>query len=415
MRRSPFLALLLAACSADAEPSPESPKGTAAPVVVKVVEGEPGAGTNAVPTAQVSITGAAPVLGVAGGHVVVATDRGVYRASLTGDDKLQEMPLALSEGEVATVGKPVSVTPRGTEGFVLLTESSQLFHAQDQRIARSPLSTALEGKQVSIVDALGEGPSETLWLTTAQGVLVHRKGTLQPVSLPGADKAVAALGIDAEHGLLVGTQGLWEVDLGTGATASRGSAGVSGVRGAYRDDTGTLFLATDAGLLVRSATGELSRYTLAPAAAAPRAVRAVTAGVEGAYALVDDDLVGLAAGKTTVFARGVREALALALDANGDLWTATPSTLTRHRAGKPASFAVDVKPFMQAHCMSCHAGKGAPTRAFDQYDVAKTFAKEIALRLRAAGRPVMPPTSTEQLEPADYRAVLRWTQTGTPE
>jgi len=414
MRRSPLLALLMAACSASAEPATEMPKNQAE-ARVGVVEGEPGVGAPAVPTVQVPLTGANPVLGVAGGHVVVATDHGVYRASLTGDDKLKEMPLALSQGEQATLGIPLSVVLRGAEDFVVLTDGSQLFHAQDERIARSPLSLALADKQLSLVDALGEGPAETVWLTTAQGVLVHRKGALQSVLLPGADKALAAVGIDAEHGLLLGTQGVWEVDLGTGSALARGGVGASAVRGTSRDDTGALFLATDAGLVVRSAAGELLRYTLAAAGAPPRAVRAVTTGVEGAYALAGDELVELAAGKTRIVATGVRDAQALALDANGDLWTATASSLTRHRAGKPASFAVDVKPFMQAHCMTCHAGKGAPTRAFDQYDVAKTFAKEIALRLRAAGRPVMPPTSAEQLDPADYRAVLRWTQTGTPE
>jgi cytochrome c5 len=101
---------------------------------------------------------------------------------------------------------------------------------------------------------------------------------------------------------------------------------------------------------------------------------------------------------------------ALAIDANGDVWTATADKLTRFVTGSKVTFAADVKPFFSKHCTVCHGAgvDGAPKDDFLDFATAKERSATILKRLAGDGAPVMPPAKTEVLTPSDYAVVTRW-------
>lgn len=387
--------IVLIGCSTTTDP-PELTRFDGAPAVAPLAAGQP-----------VALTAAPTTLASIGGVVVIGTTEGVYRTTLTGA-AADPVRVIAEAGQAMTLGHVTAIAPRGTDGLLVAAQNG-LFHDMESALVVSPFTPLLEGERVDGLDITGRGADEALWVTTARGAFVRRSAGATTLSLSSAP-VKRAIGIDGSRALLF-ADGLYEIDVDAG-TVRRLGDDPGDVRGVARDD-GNLYVATRGGLLVRRADGEVALHTLASEGEAPRAIQAVAAGVGLVALVVGEDVVVRDAGGSRVVGRAELDANAIAIDANEDLWVASPRGLSRYATGKPVSFEQDVKPFMSQRCMPCHAaGGGAPTRAFDTFDVAQSFAPEIVRRLRADGRPVMPPSGG--LTATDYRAVVRWALTGTP-
>jgi mono/diheme cytochrome c family protein len=403
MRRfaSPIVvSLLAAACSSSADP--EIPR----------TDGAPATGTLA-PATSVSLGDAqALALGTVQGAAVVGTSKGVLRATLLGDNAVAPVPVVANAGEPNAIGAATGFARRGETGWFVVGDNG-LFLDAASALAPSPLTASLTGRKVRGLDVTGAGDGEALWFSSDDGAFVRRGSSLSTLAI-SSGKVEAAVGIDAHRALLFGGGTTWEADIDTGGLRRVG-VGLGAVHGFDHDVDGTVYVATDAGLLVRTPSGDLSVRTFAAPGAPARSVSSVSVGLDGLAAVVGTDVVVVGGSGSQVVGTASAGAK-LAFDANGDLWVAAEGKVSRLAAGKPVSFERDVKPFMTQRCQSCHASGagGAPIRAFDTYETSKAAAGEIVKRLRADARPVMPPPSRGKLTPADYRVVVRWALTGTP-
>ncbi|MGV3621869.1 MAG: hypothetical protein ACO1OB_13680, partial [Archangium sp.] len=107
---------------------------------------------------------------------------------------------------------------------------------------------------------------------------------------------------------------------------------------------------------------------------------------------------------------------AMTKDVVKDVWFVDGANVVRLStsvAQPPVSFAADVKPFMTAHCASCHkTGAGySPVIDLENYGTAKSHASLVVDRLQATAAP-MPPASTEVLTASQYDIVVRWVEGG---
>jgi mono/diheme cytochrome c family protein len=377
------------------------------------IDGAPSPGALAPSTSVSTGDAQAITLGTVQGVTVVGTSKGVLRATLLGDNTVAPVPVVASAGEPTAIGAATGFARRGDTGWFVVGENG-LFLDASSGLVPSPFSASLSGKKVQSLDVTGAGATEALWFSGADGAFVRRKNALVTLAV-SSGKVEAAVGIDDHRALLFGGGNAWEADVDTNAL-TRVATGVAPVRGFDRESDGTVYVATDAGLLVRAPKGDLRVRTFSAQGQPPRAVSAVSVGLGGVAAIAGSDVVVVDDRGATVVGTASAAGSKLAFDANGDLWLAAGGALTRLAAGKPVSFERDVKPFMSQRCQSCHASGagGAPARAFDTYEVAKAAAPEIVKRLRAENRPVMPPPSMGILSPADYRVVVRWALTGTP-
>ena len=398
MRASFGLVVLLSACSSssalpriDGAPSPAT-----AVTVHTVLEGT-----------DVS------AIGVGDGAFVAGVGDHLVRSKLLGDDAISNVALRSTAGEPTTVGTTSLITARGLDGWLAVSDHG-LFAGAGDGVAVSPFTTFVGQHHVRALDVAGDAANETLWIVADDGAWVRRGTQVVPIAV-GGSKIDAIAAIDDHRALVLSAGALSEIDVASGV-ANTVLDEAPAIAESSRGADGSLWLATDRGLVVRSPSGELTVRTFVASSDAPRAVRSVAAGIDRVVALVGPDVVTIVDGAAQVLVSDRAAASRVAVDGNGDVWVSSPKKIERVALGKPSSFAVDVAPFMKKHCQSCHAGGagGAPVRAFDDYDTARAAASEISVRLRAAGRPVMPPPQTERLAPADVRVVLRWIAGGMP-
>ncbi|MFO0666650.1 MAG: hypothetical protein U0174_22055 [Polyangiaceae bacterium] len=376
--------------------------------------GAPIRGAMQVPS-NIALPSVPTFLGEARGAIVVGMKEGVLRENV-GDGSFAPMLVASDRGETSVVGNPLAIAARGpgdADGLVLSDRG--LYQASSTTLIPSPISEAVVAAGAKTLSVTNQGPSETLWFTTRKGALVWHGNGLVPLSLVGTSEIERIAGIDDHLALLVAAEALWELDTHSRAIV-RLAEGVGHPTSAARAENGTLHIGTTTGLWSRSPSGIIEHRTFAAGGMPPASVRSVATSFDSVVALVGDDVVSWDGATSPHVVGSVAGAIDLAVDAHGDTWTRSQGGLHAFRTGKPVSFERDVKPFVIAHCQSCHAtgADGAPIRAFDRFDVAKSAASEIALRLRGANRPVMPPARAGTLRPADYRVVLRWQASGTP-
>lgn len=177
-----------------------------------------------------------------------------------------------------------------------------------------------------------------------------------------------------------------------------------------------MLLGTSEGLLEVDAEGLVTRHTLT--ASPDTAASIIDVEVVGATTLVTTTSQLLQLGSPAVVLADVTQPWpdALTRDGSGDVWFLDGNALARLStsiAPPPPSFVTDVKPFMTAHCRSCHAtgANYAPQINLENYATAKTWATQSLARLTATTSP-MPPTNTEVLTPAQYDVVVRWVEGG---
>lgn len=390
----------LGACYSEAAPGATA---------IKTMDGLPGTSAD-VPS---NLVVAESVTGISGASATVlfATESGkVFRAGSAGLGA--ELPLVFASDEPKRIGTVERMTPRGPDGMLLLA-SEGLFVDNGGAIVASPFREALRGQHVTSLSSVGQGADEALWYTTDVGAFVVRSG--KQMSLTLGDKRIESIvGIDSHRALGFAAGTLVEIDVDAN-TDTLVMQGVGAPKLYARDVEGNVYTATTAGLLKRAVAGGYELRTLAPAGSPAPEVRALGAGADVAVLVVGDSVLMLKDGLAQRVGAAPAEVSQVAVDGIGDAWLAGKGGVQRFATGKRLSFAADVAPFMTAHCMTCHNGSSAPTRAFDTLEVSRAASQKIIKRLHGDGEPIMPPSNTEVLKPSDINVFVRWVQQGMPE
>lgn len=410
MRALPLVLLVLTGCGQGVI-SVIPPDAVQVPEMV-VVAGAADEATRPTRKEEGAFTGAS-ALWVQDGALAVLDAAGPH--ARTGVDAFAALPVGTPDAP-ASLAQVTAVTPRGAGVF--LTTPTGFFHDRDGRLLRSPLSDSFAMEAVRFVDVVGAGADEVLWLTAGEVVRVaggHREGlTVADANEAGALQAV--VGESATQALVVQGASLYRVDAAakTVATLARGVGRVSAFAHAA---SGEVLLGTDDGLLSVAADGVVTRRTLAADGASAAAIVDLSRAGDAVLVSTSTQLLQTKGGTTVVLADvAAPKAHALARTADGDTFTLDGAALVRLTSlvdPTAPSFEADVKPFMQAHCTSCHTSGAnyAPVIDFEKYGVAKTYAARSVARLTSTSAP-MPPASTEVLTPAQYDVVVRWAQEG---
>ena len=407
MKRNPLLAVVLAAgCSSPIVVPPLTPPTTT--TVPGALTQGPQAAASPVAMSE------APVgLATSAGKVWVAVGAG---ALALGDSGLTQVPVG-APGEDMSTGAVRGVFPRGSGLFV--SSEKGLFHDAQGRLLRSPVTDALMGATIQALDSFGSGAREELWLTTDRGLLLVKDNALDAVAVTFKEKpltVVAAIGVASGAALVFSDGGdVFEVDAVKGEAKWVATA-VGTVAELARTEDGTVYAATSTGLWRRTGAGAVAQLTLAAEGAQPLPVSAVRA-IAGQLLVATGGQVARLSGTGFVGfgAAASVKARGLALDAKGDTFFTDGATLTRLATAKGIGFETDVKPFIVAHCMTCHqtGTNNAPIINLADYPTAVSYADRIKIRLTADGTTPMPPVDTEILTSQQYAAVLQWIAQGT--
>jgi hypothetical protein len=298
---------------------------------------------------------------------------------------------------------------RGTGAWVLAANG--LFYDDGAKLLKSPLSASIDVSVFSNVSSVGSGTTEELWLFNSsraifvQGgmstpVTLNESGTAQPIESLVALGNKTAAAISKGQVLLMNVSQMSAKILATGVTTVSATAG----------STDTAWFATSLGLLSvgRDETTVLYSFQGAP-------MQALAATEAGIFCVVQNKLLRkTSTGFESVGSIAAPKLQGLSMTPGGMVYALDGNSVVQigtARAPAP-SFASDVKPFMSAHCMTCH-GSLTPVRAFDTLAVASQYAAEIASRLQGIGsKNPMPPPASEVLTRAQYEVVLNWVNEG---
>ena len=396
---------MLAGCGAD----DASPAGGT--VSVARLEGAPAEG--AVESSTLALDGEAAALSVLSGSLAVAAGDGVQRVAADGTT-LVEVAVLAGSGEPTSTGAVIWMARRG-EGLLVLGAEG-LFHSQDGALLPSPLGASFGESTLTEVDVLGDTGAEEAWLVVDGQAQWVKEGEAVPFGVPEVDGAPDALvGVAPGVALYAGGGSVWQVDVSAG-TYQLVASDLGTAASFDRAEDGAVLLATEGGLLARSAEGDFSLRTFAPAGATALSVHSVASAYGATVAVVGDALVAIdATGARRLGDAADSGPRGVAVDASGDTWTAEGPALRRFATGVPVSFAEDVAPFFAAHCTKCHAAgaeETVPDVDFADYELVVSKAEEIVERLQRSGPGVMPPASSEVLGTDDYALVLRWADGG---
>ncbi len=307
------------------------------------------------------------------------------------------------------VGTLKALSRRG-EG-VFFASTGGFFHDAPGRLLRAPLSDDFTMAAVRFVDATGAA----LWVTTATDAYRILNGHREAVRVSDPEETGAlqvVAGRTETKALVVLGSSLYAVDL-EARTIKPIARGVGTVTAVDHQADGTVLLGTSAGLVTVGTDDVVTRQTFASD------VAIVDVEVIGEVTLISttSQLLQLTATGSVILADLAQPwPDAVTRDAAGDVWVLDGAALVRLSTSvtvPPPSFAADVKPFMTAHCKSCHvAGANySPVINLENYATAKQWAWQLVSRLQDTSAP-MPPTSTEVLTPSDYDVVVRWVEGG---
>lgn len=406
-----LLLLALAGCEAGVITTVTPPDVVKVPEVV-VVTGAADEATRPTRHDEGAFTGPTALWVQDGALAVLDTDGPHAR---TGADAFAALPVGTPDAP-ETLSAVTAIAPRGAG--VLLTTPSGFFHDAAGRLLRAPMSDSFAMEAVHAVDVLSIGADEVLWLTTTEVVRVaagHRESlSITDPADTGALQLV--VGESASQALVAQGASLYRVDLDAKSvtTLARGVGHVSSFAHAA---SGEVLLGTDDGLLSVTADGIVTRRTLAADGATAAAIVDLARAGDAVLLSTATQLLQTK-GTTTVVLADVAapKPHALARTADGDTFTLDGTSLVRLTTTvdpMAPSFEADVKPFLVAHCASCHTSGAsyAPVIDFTKYAAAKTYAARTVARLQSPSAP-MPPATTEVLTPAQYDVVVRWTQEG---
>ncbi len=395
-------------------PSMVVPAGMNEPVVA-TIEGALEEGDDIAAT-PVAMSSTPVMLSFAAGELSIATTTSVLQRSAT-SGTWAAIPVG-APGEEMSTGPVRFVWRRGTSSLWVIAESG-LFHLREGRLLKSGLSKDLSNIRVQSIDSYGEGAEEELWLTTAEGVRHVKASLMRSVEIEfpklGA-LGIPSLAIGAGPGqaVLVAKEQVFFVDLAANKV-SWIAKDIGALKAWTRTDDGAVMLATTTGLYHRARSNEVTRRTLAPARGADLVIDDVVSALGTVLISAGGKVARLEGSSFKAFgAIASPSARGLQVDAAGDTFALDGTALVKFATGRPFSFATDVKPFLTAHCNTCHVGgtQGAPVIDFGAYAVTKSLAATITKRLKAEGIAPMPPANTEVLSAADYAVVLKWVAGG---
>jgi mono/diheme cytochrome c family protein len=298
---------------------------------------------------------------------------------------------------------------RGSGAWVLAANG--LFYDDGAKLLKSPLSTSIDVSVFSNVSSAGSQAAEELWLfNSSQAIFVqgamstpvtlNESGTAQPI------EALVALGNKTAAAISKGQVLLLNVSQQSAKILATGATTVS----ATAQSTDAAWFATDTGLLSvgRDETTLLYAFQGAP-------IQALAANEAGIFCVVQNKLLRkTSTGFESVGSIAAPKLKGLSMTPGGLVYALDGNSVVKIGAAVASapSFASDVKPFMNAHCMTCHRSM-TPVRAFDTLAVASQYAAEIASRLQGVGsKNPMPPPAVEVLTRAQYDVVLRWVNEG---
>lgn len=314
--------------------------------------------------------------------------------------------------DARTPGGVRALTTRGDGVF--LAGPGGFFHDAPGHLLRSPLSDSFSMESVRFVDFI----DNALYVTTATEAVRVLDGRREAVKVDDPDESgalQAVVGRSSSKALLVKGGSLYAVDLTarTVKTLARNVPTVTAL--SHRGDV--VLLGTAEGLVEVAADDAVKRRTLAAASAAGQPVVDVEVDGDGSLVSTSTQVLHVTASGAVVLADVAQPwPDSVAKDSAGDVWFidgTKVARLTTSIAPPPPSFATDVKPFLTAHCTSCHSSGAnyAPVIDFTNYGAAKTYAQNSLRRLTDTLSP-MPPISTETLTPAQYDVFVRWVDGG---
>jgi cytochrome c5 len=400
---APLLSFALTALSA----CTPTESGSTTDPIVKKIEGAPVAAATPVTRAELASDKPA-ALSSLHGAIAIGASTGLLAGSLA-DDPPAAVLLVPDDGGPTTTGA-VDVIARRSGGGLLVHGASGLFHDTDGFLVPSPLEKSLAGKSIVAIDASGEDAAEELWIATTASAIHVGAGKIEDFDVEGASApADAAIGVGPGQAVVSAGGEAFFVDL-TANKVTLLATGLGKVHGHDRGEDDTVYLATDAGLFSRDKAGAVSLRTLAAAGQTATPVLGVAASFGAVMVVTASSLVRIDPTGATTLGDLPGASGALAVDANGDVWAATATKLTRFATDAKVTFAGDVKPFFSKHCSSCHdAGlDNAPKDDFLDYATAKDRSATILKRLAGDGISAMPPAKNEVLTPTDYAVVTRW-------
>jgi len=344
-----------------------------------------------------------------------------------GDTTLEAVDVVVGDSGPFTTGVVQAMTRRA-DGSVLIVGDNGLFYGKGQRLEYSDASVALAGLTVRSLDAVGPIDSERIWVGATQGLYQLESGTLErwTVGDGGAVTAVREVGAKV---LVARGASLYEVDR-SGQDEEPVELNSGTIHDIIRGASGSAYLATDRGLVVRASDGRYTRYTLSGDDRGVPVSSISFDSLTGVYALVPDGVVRVPSpGAAAEGVAPIVSGATLTVDFFGDAWGADDATLTGALVVPALSYFDDgVQDLMVARCSGCHGETdrplGAPyipfERAPDEVDPSDvpyfeqltSFRDLIQARINDAADP-MPPAPGQALEADDYQLIMRWIATGT--
>ncbi len=408
--------VLLVACGDDTivEPPPPSEKE-----LLTVAEGEP------MPAVETEFIGAtlpanATAVGALGNQVIVGTTVGAHaglfvpgsQGAAGSIDTLALGPAEARVNALASFQAGLLVFMPGSVGFTSGAPVEALADAE-------PLA-GLGVTEVTSRKLASEGASHMLIADSAAFEFDGEE--LLDWSIPGETGAPTAAVAREDLLLIAYGERLYEIDreskTGVAVELEVGRVNAIACESSSCDESSTLFLATERGLCVRHSAEAYTLYTLTNSADEGTSVRgfALDTVSQRLYAWSDSALLQVTSDAIPRKIASLEPASLPrvgAVDAAGDLWLASGTTLSRYETGVPLSFATDVLPIMSAYCASCHkAGiKGAPPIDFEDYGVAKSKSDRIVARM-ADG--TMPPAGSAAVPADKFKVVQLWAAEPSP-
>jgi len=402
MRPLWLVALVLAACGKPPNPPPEEEQK------LKVIS-EPAAAGSAL--MQETLTAAGPVSAVgtstAGNLVMVAEGR-VHELVAS---ELTRRSLYAEGSDPTSLGQVNAIIPRA-KGGAWLAGANGLFVLEGSYVTHSPVMVGMG--PVAGLSEVSTGGLDGLWLAATNGVYRRQTAETNRYTIDGYGEAATGISADpdgnAAFAVLDGKLVVLTADRGGGAPAAAEPPEDVGTVNAVAAAKGVLYAATSRGVYrwIGTQTPPWSRFTLGDAEAVDVKVDPVTGT---AWAATAANLLRIDGDVVTSFARP-SGASGLTIDRIGDLWTANGASLLRIKAGAggaAATFATDLKPWLQQRCTSCH-GDFADVVAF------APKAESALQRVRTGDMPRctggVPCAKELWLQPADYAVLEGWIRGG---
>lgn len=312
-----------------------------------------------------------------------------------------------TDSEPNTLGQLKALTRRN--GGVFIASTGGFFHDAPGRLLRAPLSNDFSMAQVRFVDAT----ANALFVTTdtdAYRVFNNRRDAVRVNDPDEAGALQAVAGRSDTEALLIRGASLYLVDLEARSVKVL-ARGLGTVTAMDHLADGSVLFGTSAGLVTVANDDSVTLQTFGAD------VIDVEVTADATLVMTATKLLQLTATGALILA-DVTEAWpdAMTKDAAKDVWFIDGANVVRLSTSvtaPPPSFAADVKPFMAAHCASCHkTGAGyAPIFDLENYGTAKSHSTLVLDRLQDTAAP-MPPTSTEVLTASQYEVVVRWVEGG---